>query len=72
MAAGAVAMMAEAAEERDDVAVVAAVVAGHAAGWLAGPATFFLAAQVSILLHLVCMICEFVLAAQISILLRLV
>jgi hypothetical protein len=32
------------------------------AGWLAGPATFFLAAQVSILLHLVCMICEFVLA----------
>lgn len=36
MAAGAVAMMAEAAEERDDVAVVAAVVAGHGAGWLAG------------------------------------
>ncbi len=60
MAAGA--MMAEAAEERDDAAVVAAVVAGHGSGWLAGPATFFLAAQVSILLHLVCMICKFVLA----------
>ncbi len=42
------------------------------AGWLAGPATFFLAPRVSILLHLVCMICKFVLAAQISILLRLV
>jgi hypothetical protein len=35
MAAGAVAMMAEAAEERVDVAVVAVVV-GHGAGWLAG------------------------------------
>lgn len=31
------AMMAEAAEERDDVAVVAAVVAGHGAGWLVPP-----------------------------------
>jgi len=41
MAAGAMAMMAEAAEERDDVAVVAAVVAGHGAGRPAGPATFF-------------------------------
>jgi len=42
MAAGAT--MAEAAEERDDVAVVAAVVAGHGAGWLAGwlvPPLFF-------------------------------
>jgi hypothetical protein len=36
MAAGAVALMTEAAEERDAVAVVAAVVAGHGAGWLAG------------------------------------
>ncbi len=41
------------------------------AGWLVPP-PFFLAAQVSILLHLVCMICKFVLAVQISILLRLV
>ncbi len=36
MAAGAVAMMAEAAEERDDVAVVA----GHGAGWLVPPPFF--------------------------------
>jgi hypothetical protein len=41
MAAGAVAVMAEAAEERDDVAVAAAVVAGHGAGWLAGSSRHF-------------------------------
>jgi hypothetical protein len=42
MAAGAVAVMAEAAEERDDVAVVAAVVAGHGSGWLAGWSRYLL------------------------------
>jgi hypothetical protein len=63
MAAGAVAMMAEAAEERDDIAVVAAVVTGHGAGWLSGWSRHLFSRRTGLDSPTPwCMICKFVLA----------